>query len=131
MKQLLRSMRLVQARVPCTDGSRHRMQSLMRSLQYWSGFPALFLTLNPADTHHPFTLHYGSLEDAASIADLPDMDTQQLGSNLGLSWPNLPRLGAVMGVFWINLGLSWLSRSHFGPSRAHLGTKNFQDTSQM
>ena len=76
IKQLLRSMRLVQARVPCTDGSRHRMQSLMRSLQYWSGFPALSLTLNPADTHHPFTLHYGSLEEAATVADLPDMDTQ-------------------------------------------------------
>ena len=76
MKRLLRSMRLVQARIPCTDGSRHRMQGLMRSLQYWSGFPALFLTLNPADTHHPLTLHFSGHDNAAHLALLPELDTQ-------------------------------------------------------
>ena len=58
LKDLLRAMQLVQMNVPCTDGSRVRMQHHMRSLQVWSGFYALFVTLNPADVKHPLTVHY-------------------------------------------------------------------------
>ena len=40
-------------------------------------------------------------------------------------------LRAVIDVLWINLELFWLSRSHFGPSQAHLGTKKFQNIFQI
>ena len=60
MKQILRSMEIVAGAVPCTEASRRRMRQHLRSLQLWQGLPSIFLTLNPADTKHPFTLYYAS-----------------------------------------------------------------------
>ena len=53
-------MEMVSATVPCTDAARRRMRQQLRSLQYWQGLPSVFLTLNPADTKHPFTLFFAS-----------------------------------------------------------------------
>ena len=58
MKDLLRSMQLVQMNVPCTDGCRAKIRYQMRSLQIWPVMPLIFFTLNPADVKHPFTLLY-------------------------------------------------------------------------
>lgn len=76
-KRVLRSLELVSANVPCTDGARKQMRQQIRSLQIWHGLPSLFLTLNPADTKHPFTLYYspsGALawEPASSDQELHD-----------------------------------------------------------
>ena len=60
VKTLLRSMEMVSGAVPCTDASRRRMRQHLRSLQLWQGLPSVFLTLNPADTKHPFTCFFAS-----------------------------------------------------------------------
>ena len=58
MKGLLNTLHLVQMNVRCTDGARTKMRHQMKSLQVWAGFPVAFMTLNPADGKHPFTLRY-------------------------------------------------------------------------
>eukprot|EP00435_Cladocopium_sp_Y103_P046459 s3073_g13.t1 len=71
MKEVLRSMEIVSGAVPCTDASRRRMRRELRSFQIWHGLPSIFLTLNPADTRHPFTLYYSSAagNDWVPVAD--------------------------------------------------------------
>ena len=44
---------------------------------------------------------------------------EQLWSNLGPSWPNLPHLGAILGFFF---GLAWGYLVLLGAILSHLGT---------
>ena len=60
MKHILRSMEIISGAVPCTDASRRCMRQQLRSLQIWQGLPSIFLTLNPADTKHPFTFYFST-----------------------------------------------------------------------
>ena len=63
-KSILRSLQLVSGPVPCTDGARRLMRHELEALQLWLGLPVLFVTLNPADTKHPFVFYFGT--DAAT-----------------------------------------------------------------
>ena len=74
MKSLFRSMRLVQAAVPCTDGARWAMRNKLKSLHYWLGCPVVFLTLNPADVAHPLTLRYSFQGLALNALPLDPVD---------------------------------------------------------
>ena len=60
LRSALRTMQLVSRRVPCTDSYRDTMRQQIQALQIWVGLPAVFVTVNPADTRHPFTLRFGS-----------------------------------------------------------------------
>ena len=60
LKSVLRTMRLIARSVPCTEGYRENMRHQVQALQLWLGAPAMFVTLNPADTKHPFTLRFAS-----------------------------------------------------------------------
>ena len=51
MKSLLRSMRLVQSEVPCTDGARWAMRRRIEALHQCIGLPVLFLTLKTGQCH--------------------------------------------------------------------------------
>ncbi|CAE8600470.1 unnamed protein product [Polarella glacialis] len=74
MKNMLRTLQLVQGTVPCTDGARTMMRNKMVSMHFWSGFPVAFFTLNPADTHHPFTLRFSNELGQSMSFDMPGMN---------------------------------------------------------
>ena len=89
MRRLLSAMEIVSAAIPCTHAARTNMRHQLEALQISLGFPALFLTLNPADTHHPFTLrfalhnsdqHYQEfpLDDSALHECMQDVDLATL-----------------------------------------------------
>ena len=40
--------------------ARIEMRHQLVSLHYWCGLPCIFLTVNPADVHHPFTLFFST-----------------------------------------------------------------------
>ena len=56
-------MEIVSGTIPCTDASRRRMRHQLQALQIWQRLPTIFLTLNPADTRHPFTIVFSSAPD--------------------------------------------------------------------
>jgi hypothetical protein len=58
LKVAIKQMELVQGRIPCTDAYRTSMRYEINSLRIWMGFPAIFATLNPADTRHPLVAYY-------------------------------------------------------------------------
>ena len=60
LRAVLQSMQLVARSIPCTNAFRENMRHELRALQLWHGLPSLFVTLNPADTKHPFTLRFAS-----------------------------------------------------------------------
>ena len=70
MKSILRSMELVMGHVPCTDAARRYMRNELYALQVWLGLPTLFITLNPADTRHPFVVFF-SAQGQSSAPWLP------------------------------------------------------------
>ena len=86
LKSILRTMRLVTRSVPCTDGYRDTMRYQVQALQMWLGAPALFVTVNPADTKHPFTLRFASGHhwEGLTSALEPDTALHQILSRINL-----------------------------------------------
>jgi hypothetical protein len=44
--------------IPGSDFERRSLQHEMKALMVHFGLPAFFITINPADIHHPLVLHY-------------------------------------------------------------------------
>ena len=92
VKQTLRSMQLVSSTVACTDGARRVMRHQALALQIYYGLPALFLTLNPNDAHHPFTVRFANGSALQVPGDADDFD-RALAERMKLV--DVPRLVAV------------------------------------
>ena len=56
---LERRLAAVGRHVPGSDYVRKSLQGEMKALMVLLGQPSFFITVNPADLHHPLTLHYG------------------------------------------------------------------------
>ena len=67
-------MRLVSRSIPCTDAYCDLLRHRLQSLQFYFGLPALFITLNPADTRHPFTLRFATGNSWSFPETCPDFD---------------------------------------------------------
>ena len=62
------------------------MRHQIRSLQIWLGLPALFLTLNPADTKHPFTARFSNAMASAWLPVNTDAALLQAMSQVNLAY---------------------------------------------
>ena len=58
IRDVLKSLELVQGSVRGTEGHKKRLRRWCQSLQLWSGAYGLFFTLNPADRIHPGTFFF-------------------------------------------------------------------------
>ena len=59
---LERRLAAVGRHVPGSDYVRKALQAEMRGLMVERGQPSFFITINPADLHHPITLHYAGID---------------------------------------------------------------------
>ncbi|MCP4453926.1 MAG: hypothetical protein GY809_20890, partial [Planctomycetes bacterium] len=71
MRALMRHLRFVAGRCSTSEQARYEQRNEIYSQMYFSGFPCLFTTINPADIHNPLVCVFaGQKLDVAGVNDL-------------------------------------------------------------
>ncbi len=77
VRHVIRSLDIVQQHLPYTDAGRHACHRKFVALRLFYGISTIFLTLNPADTKHHFTItfaHDGAFETQRVSLDASDAE---------------------------------------------------------
>ena len=77
VRHVMRSLDIVQQHLPYTDAGRHACHRKFVALRLFDSISTIFLTLNPADTKHHFTItfaHDGAFETQRVSLDASDAE---------------------------------------------------------
>ena len=85
VRQVMRTLDIVQQHLPYTDGGRHACHRKFTALRLYDGVSCAFLTLNPADTKHQFSIlfaHNGAFDVQRVSLDAADEDIAEFYKGL-------------------------------------------------
>jgi hypothetical protein len=61
VKSLIKQIRTVAGDVPGSNQGRAVMRIELHSMIFYAGIPNIFLTINPADLHHPLAMYFAGV----------------------------------------------------------------------